>query len=262
MPVMDEFKEERESIKNAGLKEKLKYFWYYYKLHTIGAIFAVVLIVTLIHDIASQKDDAFFAAMLNCAVPDPEKTEVFLQNYADYAGIDRNEYDVLVDSTISFATEDTAQFVANLSELTMSAGQRLMAYTSAGELDVIIGGSNVFPDQAYQGMFHDLRDIMTKEQIAKYEPYFYYVDQAHITAMDEAEVELAINENLDDSMFDYPDPTKPEDMKDPVPVAIFVTESATLNDYYWFGGDYAALGIMVNAPNVENTIQFIDYLFQ
>lgn len=262
MPLMDEFKEERESMKNAGFSKKLKYFWDYYKLHTIGGIFAVVLAVTLIHDIVTQKDDALFAAMLNCAVPDQDQIEVFLQDYADHAAIDRNEYEVRLDTSISFATEDTAQFTANLNELTMSAGQRLMAYTAAGELDIIVGGSDVFPDQAYQGMFYDLREIMTEEQIAKYEPYFYYVDQAHIDAMDEAEVQLTINENLDDSMFDYPDPTKPEEMETPVPVGVFVTDSANLASTFWFGGDYTVLGIMVNAPNAENSIKLIDYLFE
>ena len=31
MPVMDEFKEERAALKQAGLKVKLIYFWDYYK---------------------------------------------------------------------------------------------------------------------------------------------------------------------------------------------------------------------------------------
>ena len=36
MPVMDEFREEREAIKNAGWDYKLKYFWDYYKWFVIG----------------------------------------------------------------------------------------------------------------------------------------------------------------------------------------------------------------------------------
>ena len=33
MAVMDEFKEEREALKNGTPKQKLAYFWYYYKWH-------------------------------------------------------------------------------------------------------------------------------------------------------------------------------------------------------------------------------------
>ena len=35
MAVMDEFKEEREALKRGTPKQKLAYFWYYYKWHVI-----------------------------------------------------------------------------------------------------------------------------------------------------------------------------------------------------------------------------------
>lgn len=262
MPVMDEFKEEREALKNASFQEKLKYFWDYYKWHTVAIVASVIFVVTLVHDIVSQKDDAFFAVMLNSVTFDEETTEAFRLNYAEYAGIDVNEYDVLMDSTLFFNTTGSNNMVANFNELTMSASQRLLAYTAAGELDVIMGGSDIFPDHANDEMFYDLREIMTEEQVAKYEPYFYYVDQAHLDAIAEAELQLSINETLDESLLTYPDPTKPEDMEDPIPVGLFVTDSANLSETYTFTGDYTALGIMVNAPHVDNALKYIDYLFE
>lgn len=251
MPVMDEFKKERESIKNADFKTKLRYFFYYYKLHTIAVVAAVILVSTLIHDIVTQKDDALFAAMLNCAVLSEDDTTAFTQNYAEYAAIDTEEYNIQIDTTLYFS-QDT------LTELTMSASQRLMVYTSAGELDVIVGGSDIFPEQAGQGMFHDLRDILSAEQLAKYEPYFYYVDQAVI---DET-YELAETVSLDENYPEMPDPTKPEEMENPIPVGLFVTDCERLTNTYYFGGDYSVIGVMVNAPNLENSIKFIDYIFE
>lgn len=261
MPLMDEFKEERDAIKNGSFKDKVKYFWCYYKFHTIVTICVIGFAVILIHDIVSQKEDAFFAVMLNSAALDEEQTSAFRQNYADYAGIDTDEYDVLMDNTISFSSSGTDDFAANLNELTMSASQRLMVYTAAGELDVIIGNSEIFPNQANQGMFHDLRDILTEEQITKYEPYFYYVDQAYIDALDAAADNLSVTGEMDESLATPPDPGKPEEMEQPIPVAIYVTNCETLTDAYWFGGDYTALGVMVNAPNVDNALKFIDYVF-
>ena len=51
MPVMDEFKEERESLKNGTPKQKLTYFWDYYKWHVIVAIVAIIVVVTFIQQI-------------------------------------------------------------------------------------------------------------------------------------------------------------------------------------------------------------------
>ncbi len=44
---MDKQRQEaKEIVKNLSFKEKIKHFWYYYKIHTICIAFAVVLVVT------------------------------------------------------------------------------------------------------------------------------------------------------------------------------------------------------------------------
>lgn len=251
MPVMDEFKEEREKIKNGSLQDKAKYFWCYYKYHTIAALCAIGLIILLIHDMVTQKDSAFFAALLNCvSLGGEDVTTPFIEDFTEYAGIDLNEYQVTVDSTMDLSTD-----AAN--ELATSSSQRLLVYTSAGELDVIVGGEDVFPTQANQGMFYDLREILTEEQIARYESLFYYVDQAYIDLLDSDE-----SYDIDFVMPEAPDPDKPEEMEEPVPVGIYVTDCDRLTDVYYFSGDYAAIGVMINSSHVETSLQFIDYLFE
>ncbi len=266
MPLMDEFRKEREAIKHASFPEKVKYFFDYYKWHTVAIVATAVLAFTLVRDIVTQKDAVFFAVMLNSTYLDEEATESFRLDYAEYAGIDMEEYDVLLDGTLYFnttpATNAVENIAANFNELTMSASQRLLAYTASGELDVIMGGSVIFPDHANDEMFYDLREIMSAEQLAKYEPYFYYVDQAHLDAIAEAEEKLLMNETLDPSLLEYPDPTKPEEMEEPIPIGLFVTDCTKLSDAYLFTGDYVAMGIMVNSPHVENSLKFIDYLFE
>ena len=56
MPVMDEFKEEREKIKNAALKKKMQYYWYYYKYHLLAIAAAVVLVCAVIYTIVENQD--------------------------------------------------------------------------------------------------------------------------------------------------------------------------------------------------------------
>lgn len=251
MAAMDEFKESREKIKNASMKVKLKYFWDYYKFHTIATIFAVVMIATLIRDVTSQKDYALYVTMLNSILVDEEYLTEFEQNYIDYAQVDTDNYQVVIDNSINFTNNP-------VDEITMSASQRLVALTASGTIDVMVGDSTIFPDQANQGMFCDMRDILTEEQIAKYEPYFYYIDEAYIELIDEA------SESYDPNVIlpNPTDPTKPEEMEKPVPVGIFVTDSTTLKNAYPFVGEYVAVGVLQNATNLDKSLQFIDYLFE
>lgn len=251
MPVMDEFKESREKIKNGSFKDKAKYFFDYYKVHVIVAVFAIVMVTTFIHDIVSQKDDAFYALMLNSILVDTEYIDAFHDSFVEYSGVDINEYDVMIDNSINFSDNP-------VDEITMSASQRLVALTASDSVDVMVGDSTIFPEQANQGMFCDLREILTEEQIAKYEPYFYYVDEAYIEYVDEALDSYDPNIVLSDPI----DPTKPEEMEQPVPVGIFVTDSETLKNAYPFVGDYVAIGVMINAPHVDVSLDFIDFLFE
>ena len=65
MPVMDEFREEREALKHGTLKEKLSYFVYYYKWHVIVSVCAIAAVAVLASQILTRKDTAFYAAMVN-----------------------------------------------------------------------------------------------------------------------------------------------------------------------------------------------------
>ena len=103
-----------------------------------------------------------------------------------------------------------------------------------------------------------MREFLNAEQIAKYEPYFYYVDQAIIDEWDE----IAANGDPDATYPDMPDPFLPEEMEQPIPVGLLVTDRDILTDTYYFRGDYVAVGVMINAPNLENAIKFIDYIFE
>lgn len=251
MPLMDEFKEQREAIKNASLPVKLSYFWSYYKWHTICVVAALIALTIIICDMATKKEDVLFVALLNAAAPTEEQAVIFRENYIDYAGIDYDKYDVRFDNNFTLNQTDFAEY-------TLAASQRLLVYTGAGELDVVIGNSEIFPQQATQSMFRDLREILNAEQLEKYEPYFYYIDQAILDEWDR----ISDEGNIDSEYPDMPEPTKPEEMEQPIPVALFVTDCDTLTDAYSFPGDYVAIGVVANGPNPENALKFIDYLYE
>jgi len=225
MPVMDEFREERAMIKNGTPKQKYQYFKDYYRTPLIIIVLSVAFAGILLYKFVTNKDSALYAAMLNCS-PYAEN-EWFEDNYAAMAGIDTNQYEITFDTAIYYKLNST-------DEDSYITTQKLDTYTGAGKLDVMLGGGDEFAHFANSILFKDLREVLTEEQIARYEPYFYYIDGANI--------------GLEGS----------------IPVAIYVESSEDLNKAYYFknADNGIALGIYANSSNTENAVSLIEYLMK
>jgi len=246
MAVMDEFKEEREALKNGTFKEKISYFWDYYKWYVIGAIILIVAIASFCYEMLTKKDTAFTAVMLNTSELELELQAP--QAFADYVGIDTEEYTVEFDTSFRIIEESP-------DELTVTNTQKLFAYVSAQQVDVMITDDSSFRKYANSDNFYDLREILTAEQLAKYEPYFYYVDWTVVNQINEASM------NLNSTYVpDYPDPTKPEEMEQPVPVGIYFENTELMEEYY-FRGENTVIGVYLNTPHLDLALQCIDFLY-
>lgn len=109
----------------------------------------------------------------------------------------------------------------------------------------------------YNQYFSNLVDVLSKEQIKAYEPYFLYYDKVVLEKWDNIDY---TSENT--SEIHIPDPTRPGLMEEPVLVMINVSANNKLTDIYpEFSVNYD-LGIFANSPNKENTLEFLDYLIQ
>lgn len=247
MPVMDEFKNEREALKNGTFKQKFSYFWYYYKWHVIVTVAIVAFLISFIHEVVTKKDDAFYGVFVN-SYP-METSEEYMQGFADYLGVDAEKYNVWVDSSMYISN-------TSMDETTITSTQKLMVYTAAGDIDVMLADAPTFEQYANNSTFMDLREALTPEQLEKYEPYFYYIDQAAVDEKDAAQEELN-----DAYVPEYPDPSKPEEMQQPIPVALFVDSSESLFGAYQFKEKPVVMGIVVNTKRPGEAVKFIDYIF-
>lgn len=250
MAVMDEFKQERESLKNAGFKKKLSYFTYYYKWHVIAGILVILGVASIIYEMATHKDTAFYAVMMN-ATEIEEPAAEFNGGFLEYAGIDTNEYETIFDTSIRVDNTN-----AGLSDVTVTSTEKLMVYVAAAEIDVMVTDSASIEKYANSSSFYDLRDILSEEQAALYEPYFYYVDFEDVRALEEAQ------SNLDDTykpVFD--DPAKPEDMAEPVPVGLYIN-NAKLQEAYYFRGEDVVVSVYSNTRHLDAALKYIDFLMQ
>lgn len=249
MPVMDEFKEERAALKNKTLKEKLSYFWYYYKWHVIVTIIIIAAVISLIHTYITGKDVGFYAVMLNSGAT--ENVEAYSQEVAEALGIDTEKYEVLFDTTMYVDFN-------NMDDTTVASSQKMMVYIAAAEFDIIVTDTASLEHYAYTDTLYDLRDLLSEEQLEKYEPYFYYIDKK---VLDEKQ---AASDAMDTSYVPvYPaDPSKPEDMAEPVPVGVYVNSCDDFTDNFYFKADDIVYSIVVTTTRPETAVQYLDYVFE
>lgn len=249
MPLMDEFKEERNAVKQGTLKQKLAYFWDYYKWYVIVGIGAIILIIATIHDIVSKKDVAFYACMLNLKSEymDDSSTES-VRAFSEYAGIDTNDYEVRLDTSIQ---------LNDRSDVAASATQKLIAYIASSDVDVIVTDIDSILNFAYLGYFQDMRTFLSQEQYEAYRDSFYYVDNAVIE-----EAKSARQTNDLDYTPTYADPFHPEDMKDPVPVGIILNENSILKKEYSFEEKTGVVSAVRNSKHPDLSRSFLDFVMQ
>lgn len=252
MPVMDEFKEEREALKHGTPKQKWQYFLDYYKWFVIVGVLILIFAGSFIYQLVTRKDRAIFVALLN--VYDLEDAETYPEKFAEYAGIDPEEYDIYFDSSMHMDSSN----LAAVDENTMATTQKLMVYIAAQEIDILVASESTINSYAYNETFYDLSSVLSEEQYEKYEPYFYYMDQSIADARNEADT------TGDDyvSVPDYPSPRNPEAMENPIPVGIYLDEAEDLKENYYFMDETVILGIPANTQHLENAVQYIDFIFQ
>lgn len=250
MPVMDEFREEREALKHGTPKEKFSYFMDYYKWHVIVVVCAITVVAVLANQILTRKDKAFYVALINGMDTAPVESED--DPFAKYSGIDTHK------SAVSY---DTSMFIDfnSMSDYSINSAEKFVVFLSAAEMDVVISGEDIIQKYAHNETFYDLTKFLTDEQFEKYKPYFYYIDYVVVEQLNEA---------LDafDYEFvpEYPDPRHPENMRQPVPVGIYVTDCPALTDRFAFsnGDSGIILSVVANTTRPEMASKYIDYLMK
>lgn len=263
MPVMDEFKEEREALKNASFKEKWQYFLDYYKWYVIGGGLTLLLVCIFIRDVATAKDYALYGTFINAYAfqneDGSEKAQALMDEMAARLEIDTEEYEVGIDSSLTIGGSSSVDVTGmTASEVSYQSEQKLMVYIAAGDLDFIAADSTTFLQYATNETFFDLREVLSPEQQEKYEPYYYYVDMAEVNTANEA----SQNGTFDSYVPREYDPLDPSTCLEPVPIAVCINNSPKVMDAYYFREEIVPMGIVVNSSHVEDAVMFLDYLFE
>jgi len=251
MALMDEFREEREKVKNGTLKQKFSYFWDYYKWYVIVPVIIIGFVGSTIYQKITAPEIILNGVLLNVYNTESNSvTQEIINEFSKEQNIDTKEFEVTLNTTLHYTADDTSG-TANYESV-----QALMAWTAAGNIDFIGGDHDSLTKLAYNGYFVDLREFLSKDEFKKYKPYFLYMD---------ADVTKALNNSLendvDPNSITIPECTDPDSMKDPIPVMIDFSKNAKLSKIY-ADADSLALGIAANAPNKDRLLEFLDFLIE
>lgn len=256
MALRDEIKAGRKDLmENGTWKQKVAYFFDYYGLRTVAIIMALVFIISFIYQQLTKPDVILNGIVLNVIkIDNGDPVQDLTDGFIEYIGMDTKEYGISINSSLTLnMSSDSKENPLN----NYDTEQAMMAQCAAETVDFISCPLNAIIDYGYGDLIVDLREVLKEEDLAKYEPYFLYVDGVVAKHIQEA------NDNLEDtSKFSYPDPKKPEEMEDPIPVFIDVTRCEKMANIYSYSTDTLAVAVAANVPNPERVSDFLAYLFK
>lgn len=248
MALMDEFREEREALKKGPFKKKVQYFWYYYKVHVFVTAFIAFALISIIYNLITAKDIILYAVLPDCFVQAEDQGEAYKMAFTESLGYDTDKFETYIDTSMYLGD------IYTYSEDTYASIQKIATYVAAGEIDVMITDPDIFNYYAYLEYLSDISTILTEEQLARYSDKFYYMDYALVE-----EKEAAFDANYEYTIT-YPDPTKPEAMKKPIPIGIYMDEADnSFHENYKFGKGAPIFCVIANTDQIPNAQRFLDY---
>lgn len=252
MARKDEWNHAKKVFKNGTTRQKAEYILDYYKWHILFLMVILLLIGNIIYTNLTHKEYILKGIFLST----PADTETVLDLEKDFLKIypiDNSSEDIFFDSSIYYRPD-----AGNIdSTLSYQAVQVLTTRIATGEIDFIVADDVTLTDLCYQQYFSDLSEVLSEDQMRKYEPYFLYYDRAVMEQINRADL---MTEDADSMIL--PDPWKPEQMKDPIPVMINVTESAKISLLYPDSSETYAFVFLENANNPKKAIEVLEYLMR
>lgn len=260
--VNGEIREQLKKLKDMSFKQKAGYLFHYYKYHALITIIIICVAVSVIHSIATHRDYAFYAVLLNAETPYIDYS-AYGDAFSQYAGIDMNKYQTFIDTTSkisnNYYTQDSAANTDKMSAL---------IYT--GTIDVIVADTYAFEYYAQSDSFVNLETVLPKEILEKYKDNFYYTDSDTYVTFEDTYNPDALTKR-DDYVIDH---HSADGMKKPVPVGIFIPKDSNLmetgcydfleknNVTYQGYQSEVILGIPATAQHLDMILKFLEFLEQ
>lgn len=217
--------EEKERLGKMTLAQKREHIWEYYKVQIISAIILIAATVGIIYMYKiNDYENVFYAVVIDGGISGmSERKDILTTEFTEYLGIDGKDERVLFDNNY------TLTYINSIDQAPYVDAEKIMTQIATGSIDCIIAdkaqlnGFSTVSESAYI----DLSICLTPEEFAAIKEHVIYY-----RLKDGTEIPNAID----------------------LSGTRIVTEMGlTVNN--------PCFGITISAPNSENAVKFIRYIF-
>lgn len=225
MAVMDEFKKEREEMKNAPLGKKLQYVWNYYWVQILIVVGLILTIAGVFFVVTNKKEPVLNGIYVNCYKADYVNGEL-IADFIEEQDIDLKNQEIYFVTDLTYRLDDGMTSSTTNKQTT----QALTIYHESGTMDFVVGQKEVMEELALKNYFADLADILTEEQYQALEPYFI---------------------------------SFPNSKGEQVPVLVDMSKSEILKEGFEDEAkDSLVFGVVIGAPHKEMVGKYMEYLMR
>lgn len=159
-----------QDVNRGTWKDRLEYFWMYYKIPVILIAIGAVMAISFIHASFTQKPEALNVLLLDAhmSVSDDAAED----NFIDYEGIDTKENSVTINATQMLSDSTSASYQ-------MGSLAKLYSEIGTEKLDVCSMLESDFSKYTGAGTFLDLRDLFTEEELNAF-PSLYRDEEGRV----------------------------------------------------------------------------------
>lgn len=151
--------------KRLGWKDRIEYFWMYYKLPFIASVIMLIIAAQWVWAAGCGKEAVLSVMMADCHTD--KEGEQLAREFEEYAGIDQKKEMVSVNTTCLLSDASAGTYA-------MTSLSKFYSDTGTESLDVAGFLEEDFRKYTRTDCFLNLETCMSKETLEKYRPYLYY----------------------------------------------------------------------------------------
>lgn len=155
--LRDEQKEQAAKLKDRPFKEKLDYFWTYYKFPVIAAICIILFAIGIWQTTEKYDRDA-----LRIIIADDHGTDMQTETLTSL-------YEAASDTPATVNFDNSLLLDSGYTETAVAYTQKLIAMLNSNGIDVFIAPESVFEQYGSQGMFSDLSTLLSEDELTELE---------------------------------------------------------------------------------------------
>ena len=148
-----------ESAAKGTWKDRLGYFWMYYKIPVFLIAVAAIVIASFVHANLTRKTSCLDVVLFD--VHSSAEEGALENDFERYAGVDTKEYAATISTSLMLSDSSSSSY-------SMGSLARLYTQAGTGKLDVCAMREKDFRKYEKAGIFLDLSKVLSKEEIARY----------------------------------------------------------------------------------------------